>query len=270
VEFLAELANRGYIRTSRWHEEWVVCGLLDRGRREGGMRLPFTWQQEQVELASTLLLHAEKGAQLASLANVVVCIWLWWGDAFVPFRQVPRALRTWLDGEREPAEKHVRATARELTKKIAHPRGSGKRQLVRALVDFTYRKDAKPEDLRDVFDDVVDPDRTGTPRGPDGAQLTTEMYLAILEARIEVRDRLGLRSEAEYLSARELYRASRVGYALQQPWYARDPDLGDLYEESDWNEITNSACADLLTCLAAVHRRAQGRVFSSSAPSNCP
>lgn len=220
--------------------------------------MPVTWPHEQVELAGVLLFHAKKGAKFADLANIPVMIWLWWGEPFVPFRQVPRALRTWVAEEGEPAHKHVRRTARELVRTIAHREGTGKRRLVNALVDLTYRPDADPEELRDLFDDVFDPDRTRKARGPVGARVSTDAYFALVRARIETRARFGSFVEPEYRAAKDLYRSSRIDYARAQPGYRKDPDLGHLYEAPDLNELANNACADFLMSLAAVRRMATG------------
>lgn len=130
AEFLAALRERGYRRTARWHEELIERRLLDRGTRVAGDPSPrYVWPQTQLELAASLLVQRGKGAHLASLANGVVWIWLWWGDEYVPFRQVPRALIPWRAAEQEPATVHVRKAAREVVSKIAHPQGSGKRRL---------------------------------------------------------------------------------------------------------------------------------------------
>lgn len=258
--FLSELARRGYRRTARWHEEWIGLGLLDRGVRHG--REKATWPQEQMELAASLLRHVQKGAHLPSLSNIVVCIWLWWGDGYVPCRQVPRALKTWLDGEQEPAEKHVRASASELVEKIKHPKGRGKRRLVRALVDLTYKPQADQEQLRELFDDVFDPDRTGKVRGPAGAEISSDLYFGMVKTRIEGRAQLRSFTQAEYRAARDLYRWSRTEYAKAQPNYARDPDLGRLYEVPDLNEVANSACSDLFTCLALLRKHGQSFLHS--------
>src|SRR6266852_8684577 len=96
-EFLAELSRRGFPRTERWHEEWIDRGLIAIGRRESGES---TWPIEQVELAETLLGHAERGAHLGSLPNLVVWLWLWHGDYYVPLSQVGRAMLSWREAER--------------------------------------------------------------------------------------------------------------------------------------------------------------------------
>lgn len=227
-----------------------MLGLLSHGDRSSATAIA-TWPEEQLQLAQALLFQRDKGAQLSVLANLIVLIWLWWGGPYVRFEQVPRAMRTWIEGERRPAVKHARASARQLVDRIAHPEATGKPKLVETLVDLTYRE-ADPESVRELFNDVFDPDRTGTPRGPAGAGLSTDLYLRAVRAKIEARAMLDTFTQAEYESARDLYRQSRAEYAQLQPLYAKDTAFGHFYEKPNENELANSACADLLTCLAFV------------------
>lgn len=260
-EFLEALRARGYSRSERWLEEWIERGLLDQGTRTtGASGAPvYVWPADQLELASSLLFQVEKrGAHRASLANLVVCVWLWWGDAFVPFRQVPRALLPWRAAEREAAEVHVRAAAREVVAKLAHKRAIGKRRLARTLVQMSYET-PDFDQLRDAFEDVFDPDRKGLERGPIGAQLSTDRYLQMVALRTRTLDALETFNEAEYRAAAELYRWSRREYTAEQPRYAADPDLGGMHEAPTDNELANSACHDLVTCLGLLREHAQGQ-----------
>jgi hypothetical protein len=58
-------------------------------------------------------------------------------------------MRTWAEAEREPPVKNVRAMAKELVERVAHKSASGKRRLVRTLVDFPASGD--PATIRDTF-----------------------------------------------------------------------------------------------------------------------
>ena len=259
VEFLAELARRGHTRLPRWHEDWIEKGLIDRGELTNVAGRPgaFTWTAVQVEHAHALLCQVDRGAKLGALANYVAWTWLWYGDSWISFRQVSSAMRTWTKAERQAAVVNVRASAKDLVARIKHPRGSGKRRLVRALVDF--HPSADPESLREPFDAVFDPDGTGRPRGPKGAELTTDSYLRLIALRQRALQRMPQFTEVEYRRAAALYINSHQEYAREQPGYARDPDLGQMHPALDAEALLNSACQDLLTCLGMVTEPSPGR-----------
>ncbi len=267
-QFLRALGDRGFNRTGRWHEEWIELGLLAPGGRRTSARghLSYVWPHSQLELACALLPHVQKGVVLGSLTNIVVLIWLWYGDEFIPFQQVPRSLKTWRLAESRPAEKHVRAAAREFVTKIAHPKGTGRRALVNKLIDATYQGGARIESVRELFDNVFDPDGRGRPRGPKGAELTTDLYMKMVRLRSLALVALPTFSEMEFHKARTLYLHSRLEYAQAQPQFAKDSDLGRAYELPDLNDLVNSACSDLLTCVAMVRGlgREAGNGFGAS------
>src|SRR5438874_3846691 len=96
--FLDALIARGFPRTPRWHERWIELGLLDRGDRSPG-NASYTWPATQLELAVTLLRQSAKGLSLGALPKMVVFVWLGWGDAYVPRRQIQRAMQTWARAE---------------------------------------------------------------------------------------------------------------------------------------------------------------------------
>lgn len=264
-EFLAELARRGHPRTARWHEEWVQLGLIAPGERVGrpggGMR--FLWPYVQVEHANAMLDKLAQGTALGSLPKYVVWVWLVWGDEWIPFAQVPRAMRTWEQAERTAPVKNVRASAAELVNTLAHQAGVGKRRLVRALTDFAPNGDVGT--LRDPLTDVVDPNRTGLPRGPEGAAFSTDGYLAMIAARQRAAANLRNYSESAYRAARKLYAESRAEYATAQPAYAKHPDLGAMHHEPTVSDIADSACIDLLTCLAILFEREPRRASAPAA-----
>jgi hypothetical protein len=248
---LSALAERGFVRRPRWHERWIELGLLDRGDRIASGR--YSWPVAQLELATALLKQSAKGVSLGALPKVVVFIWLWWGDAYVPRRQIARAMKTWARAEAEAPVKRVRATAMDLAARVAHARGSGKRRLTSALTDFPATGD--PETLRDAFDAVFDPDARGVARGPAGAKVSTDSYLALVGARQRAIAHLGTYSDEQFDQARALCRHSRAEYARLQPEYAKDPDLGRMHPPADINELADSACVDLLDALVVLFER---------------
>ena len=254
--FLDALTARGFPRTPRWHERWIELGLIDRGNRPPG-KASYTWPATQLELAVTLLRQSAKGLSLGALPKIVVFVWLGWGDAYVPGRQIQRAMRTWARAEAEAPVRRVRATAADFVAHMAHKRGIGRRRLVRALTEFPA-VNGEPEVLRDAFDAVFDPDARGIERGPAGAEMSSDRYFALIAARQRASAHLGTYSAEQLDGARELYRQSRADYARLQPEYAADPDLGQMHPPVDASELADSACADLLDCLAMLFERGSG------------
>jgi hypothetical protein len=207
---------------------------------------------QPVELATVLL---EKNEQVSrgALPKLVVFMWLWWGDEYVPLRQIARAMSTWARAEAEAPVNRVRRSATELVERLAHRRATGKRRLVRAFTDFPATGD--PQTLQEALEDVFDPDRTGRERGPAGASVTTDRYLSLIALRQRAIAKLGGYSQSEYEAARRLYRQSRVDYARMQPEFARDKDLGRMHSVVDLSELADAACLDLLDCLALLHEQ---------------
>lgn len=253
--FLSELARRGYARSPRWHESWIELGLLARGTPAGrkGGGVSYTWPAVQVEHACALLKKADESVALGALTKYVVWTWLWWGDDWLPFSQVPRAMRTWAKAERNGAMVHIRESAIEFANSFAHKHGTGKRRLVRALAQFPANGD--PETLRDALQSVMDPERLGQPRGPAGAAVTVDGFLRLISARQVAVSNLAKYREAHYRAAANLYRRERVEYATLVTTFALDKDLGKLHRQMTLGELADTACVDLLTCLAICFER---------------
>src|SRR5205809_339547 len=98
VALLAEAQRAGFTASSRLITDWVSVGLLDQATRRGrgrGRGLTATWPEEQKNLFLTVLKKRQETARIAPLCNIPVFVWLWWGDSFIPLRQVRRALNTW-------------------------------------------------------------------------------------------------------------------------------------------------------------------------------
>jgi hypothetical protein len=216
------------------------------------------WPYVQLEHASALLDKLAEGAALGTLPKYIVWTWLWWGDEWISFAQVPRAMRTWANAERNAPVKNIRASAKNMVRAVAHPKAIGTRKLIRSLVEFAPNGDV--ETLRDAVDDVLDPQRTGRRRGPDGASLDTDLYLTMIAARQRAVAKLGSYSEDEFGAARRFYRQTRAEYLHEQPRYASDRDLGSLHRVPNPSDIADSACVDLLTCLAALFERKPGGI----------
>ena len=100
-DFLRTADAAGMPRKVPWLRSFVRDGLLDQPEKHGlpgqrGGRAPGTWPRTQFQLFLALLDQMQKGVrQTATLCNVPVSIWLYFGPEYVPVRQVRRALGTY-------------------------------------------------------------------------------------------------------------------------------------------------------------------------------
>src|SRR5437660_1550469 len=88
--------------SSRLVVDWVQRGLIDQptktGRGPGGGRgtRKGTWPRFQRDLfLREVDQHHDRARRIATLCNIPVFVWLWWGDDWVPLRQVVRAMDTY-------------------------------------------------------------------------------------------------------------------------------------------------------------------------------
>jgi hypothetical protein len=105
--------------------------------------------------------------------------------------------------------------------------------------------------LEDALRRVMDPDRTGQPRGVI-MQIRPADYVTMVEGRFAAMSRLGTLDDETFKWARHLYAATRAGYALAQPALAKDPELGHIAEVPILDNLANNACLDLLTIIGFV------------------
>lgn len=95
---VAEAHARGFEATPRLITDWVQLGLLGRPRRHGlghGRGSVAGWEEHQFQLWLLLIEKRPTVAQVATLANLPVSLWLYFGDQYVGLPQVKRALMTW-------------------------------------------------------------------------------------------------------------------------------------------------------------------------------
>ena len=259
-----EAAGIGQPISERALLDWVAQGLIDRPQRRGlgrGKGSVSTWPDEQRRLLLALL--AKRGTILGdrksirALLNIPVWLWLYWGDQYVPLRQVRLALQTWgatALGSTWTASGTVAST---IIGTVGHPKAKAKdRRLLREYVMralYTGRFDA--DELLPLVARVVDPLNGGHPRGPAGAQLTPEGLVDIFRARYTAIKRLAHAEGPHAINdslfhwARLVYLAGIQSYLADQPLLASDADLGSSFTRPDTNALVNQACLDLATVL---------------------
>ena len=135
---LVEFAGRhGHLIKPRLIADWVAIGLLDKGTARGrgkGKGKDYLWPENQAQLL-LVLLNKRPEAKRSTLCNLPVALWLIWGDAYVPLRQVRRALATWADGWGLVSGSRADRTARDVLDQFDHPDAKSEdREAVRDLV----------------------------------------------------------------------------------------------------------------------------------------
>jgi len=255
----------GLAASPRLIRNWVEEGLLDRAYVKGrGPRkgVDGLWSDNQRDLFLTLLRMAgqQDVRRNAPLANVVVWLWVALGDAYVPIRQVRRALRTWAVPARHPAGSSAAATARSVVERLAH-RGAAPRAR-RRFRDVVTRAQAgeavTSAELVAAARPAIDPPGTDRPRGPAGAGLSAAVYGDYVEFVVSGADAVLLDRGGEELPdfvlkrARAIYRESRAEYATRWREYAKDPDLGFLHSDPTIDAVLPEACRDLVLCIGVI------------------
>ncbi len=270
AELVVAAKAHGFPVSERLVTDWVSVGLLDRPIRRGlgqggGRGSQARWPENQRRLFLSLLPHRARGAHIAALENMPVWIWLTWGDEYVPLRQVRRALATWGASAKGASWVKARKLARDLVQKLASPNARGTRQLIDVIARSVLTERFNEDEVRSALRPVLDPKGTGRRRGPAGAELDAETYIRVVTSRLVAVRGLDEFPDRAFVDARAVYRITRQEYAVQQPTFARAPDLGVFFEAPDLNNVANSACSDLLTILGmtyftqAAQRKTEGR-----------
>lgn len=264
-DLLAAAAGEEFPATRRLVRNWIEEGLLDRAHIRGhgpSQGVEGLWSGHQQALFLALLASASRQPtrRNAPLANLPVWVWLAYGDAYVPLRQVRRALRTWTVPARHPAESSAVSTARSVVASLAHPAAAAtaRRRFRALLARGQAGEDVAHAELVAAARPVIDPFDTGVPRGPAGAAISPQIYGGYVEwmvagADAVLRDRGGeLLPDFVLRRARAIYRESRADYAARRPGFARDPDLGHLHSDPTLDAVVPTACHDLVMCLGMI------------------
>ena len=237
------------------------------------------YPQSQRQLFLTLLHHRAAANGIASLARIPVGIWMYWGDGFVPVRQVRRAMTTWIGDPRSSLRK-ARETAKEMAGQLDNPAATpaARRELREALADLAYTGQTDFERLERAVTDVFEAGY-GTLRRAGGhpdAAVMTDSVIYTLKARLTAvalvqGDKL---SDDEYYAARRRHRATYAEYAAKQNSYAlhAPPDKPGMYEPVTAENTLNMSCLHLLTTigLSTLYPEGASRVDSMPEPSGLP
>lgn len=241
--------------STRLVDDWVAKGLLDRPELRplgyGRGSKPAVWPENQRELFLTVLEKRDEGMPIPALCNIPVWLWLWWGDSYVPIRQVRRAMQTWTKAAGYPPAGRARTDMRRLMGEWGHPlaRRRDRRDLEEALYPMVCNGRVDEAALLPLVERVFDPKGAGVPRGSVGGQLTPAGYVQLLRARVDAITHLHGFDDQLFEQARIAYLATRHSYERERSRLAADPELGERFAEQDLSEVVMDACLDLTTLL---------------------
>ena len=262
-ELQAEARARGFNPSERMIKDWIGLGLLDQAQRRGlgrGQGIVATWSENQKELLLQLLAKRGEITRVASLCNIPVFVWLWWGDDYVPTRQALRALSTWAGTQEATSWRRASWTAEQLVEHVAGPGATRaqRKRLIDLIAHTAYGAPFDADAVKAAFDEILDSTYAHLPAP---VRMTGEMYTFLVEARLTAVRWLHQKkvelaaltwARAEYLTSRREYQQ------LLPSLFEADPEgaakllpasEGGVVLTPTTEQIANSACLDALTLL---------------------
>ena len=241
--------------------DWSNRGLLDQPSlySPGRRGRPDAFPPSQHELFLTLLeKRKSRTKHILGLYNVPVFVWLWWGDDYIPLRQVRRAMNTWGRSCLSPSLVADRRSAREFLRQMNLPQyARGRKALKEALENVTpeicagrHPDQVDWHDLETKLCKVWNKEGTGEPRGPVDAPVTPNTAISLLRVRYTALVSLEQYDDQLFEWARWFYRQTSSDYGRHVRDLAKDPEFGHLHRAAATAEhLVNHACVDLLTTL---------------------
>lgn len=276
AELLEQANTRNLSLSDRHLTDLIEDGLMNGPSKNGlpGGGSEAIWPQEQLDLLLTVLKKQQELDQQAGhhvyarklLCNIPVCVWLYWGEVYIPLHQVKRAMVTWSRAYRHSPKSKAKQSAQHITRLSASPRSDkdDKDELIKRLITLATTgeglKDDEMEDFLYLFKDVIDPENMGEAKGPAHAKLSAEAIVGLIHARLSAMNRLSAHSggissvpDAIWQWARTTHLFTSKLYAQAQPEYASDPTLHSeirgFFEPPNMSEMLNNACVHLLAFL---------------------
>jgi len=275
-DLVADSCRRGEPVTERLVRDWTAKGLLDSPERRGagqglGSQMG-VYSSNQRELFWCLLdKRAQVGRKVSRLAAVVLVMWAFWGDAYVPTRQARKALETSL-GTRDHPEKAAERNARKFVEDFRHPDASHTdvnrlRRLTKSLLT-TGRIEA-PADFEATFRRVIDPHHEGRRLLPPGINvglsLSPQQVVAVAMKRARAINafRAGRVEDTHLERVRQELQATFVEYAMQNPLLAAlsTQRLVDVARAHELQQLTDGISENIWLVLGAL-------LDSQNAPQN--
>ena len=269
-DLVADAATAGYQITKRLIRDWTEQGLLDRPRKrpagKGRGSAPALYPASQRNLLLTLLYH-RPGKNIASLARIPVCIWMYWGEEYVPVRQAQRALRRYLgDPQAGPryardairaSKERARTVAREVLSQMDNPQATpqARRELLDTLTQAAYTGRPDFGQLEQAVSDVFDAGTTQIRRaiGHPTAPVTTEALITGVRARMMAIEAVTSRqvSDEALEQARDAHLFEYASYLGRHPALGAAAPRGipQLYAPITADDTVSNCCKHLLLAL---------------------
>lgn len=241
-DLVGEANARGVTLTKRLIIDWAEVGLLDRPERHGlgrGKGTVATWPAPQYKLFLLLLQKRGDLRKIAPLCNIPVWLWLWYGDAYAPLRQVRRALATWGKGAGHAPWGRGLEKSRELVARLAAPDASdeARAQLAKVLAGELAGTKMAVDRLRRTAESAL-------PAGEIPGRVSSSQFLRLLEVRMRVLAEVETLDDAIWEWARFVYLSTKHEVANRFTDQQRE---GGLVVPPSLDAIVNNACLDLIT-----------------------
>jgi hypothetical protein len=269
-DMVADATAAGHQATERLIRDWTQHGLLDypqkRPAGKGHGSAPALYPASQRNLLLTLLYH-RPGKNISSLARIPVCIWMYWGEEYVPLRQAHRALlRSLGDPQAGPryardatkaSKDRSRTVAREMLSQMDNPQATprARRELLDALAETAYSGRPDFERLEHAVSAVFDAGTTQIRRavGHPSAPVTTEALVMGVRARVMAIEALtsGQVTDEALTQARDAHLFGYADYIARYPVLAAaaPPGAPQLYAPITADDTVSNCCRHLVFAL---------------------
>jgi hypothetical protein len=239
--------SRGHKVSQGLLEKWVGYGLLDRGTQHGrgkGRGALFLWSGNQLELLLALLTKRLEVSRVRVLLNLPVGVWLYWGDDYIPLRQVRRAMESWADVGRKHPHHDWNGMAKRVVEGIASTdsRRQDKEVAADLIVGLARERSGDMSELVEALEPLV---------GPDNPSLFTDAprVAQSLVAQVTALDQIQAMPDEVFRWARAMMLVSQAIYQHEQPRLASDPRFGSLHPTPTFEQLVVGACSHLTTVL---------------------
>jgi len=256
-DLLSSASLRGHDVGARLVTDWVSRGLLDHPEKRplghGRGSLPALYTPQQRDLFLALLDKRRDGAtHIKTLARIPIWLWLYYGDDWVPTRQVSRTLKTWL-GDYSVSRQTATRDATAMMKQFDHPDATpaARRRLHRALTEVARNRRiidraGLERAVRDVFEPATVFGAVRRGAGPSTMPVNADVVVPYIEARLaSARAISNARVDEAFLNrARDEFRLSRAEYIRMLPHLsaqAGDQHASMFYADTPESQLQDCA-----------------------------